>query len=72
MVLEPRRTPTEQLAALFDGKSPADRKRLLAELERAGARVYEALARDETDPATRERLLEAARREIANAEVLEG
>lgn len=72
MVLEPRRTPTEQLAALFDGKSPADRKRLLAELERAGARVYEALARDETDPATRERLLEAARREVANAEVLEG
>jgi hypothetical protein len=64
--------PELALAALFRDASPAETRRLLARLERAGAALYERLAAAEPDPRTREALLAAARREIANAEVLEG
>ncbi len=72
MVLEPRKSPQEQLSSLFEGKGVEERKALLAALERDGAQIYEWLAAQESDPAERERLLEGARREIANAELLEG
>lgn len=72
MVLEPRRSAEEQLSALFEGKDVAERKALLAALERGGAQIYEWLAAQENDLVERERLLEGARREIANAELLEG
>jgi uncharacterized protein (TIGR00369 family) len=72
MVLEPRKSPQEQLSGLFEGKTAEERKALLATLERGGAQIYEWLATQETDPAEKERLLEGARREIANAELLEG
>jgi hypothetical protein len=66
-----RAAAEEQLAALFRDASPAETRKLLARLERAGAALYERLAAAETDPSTREALRAAARREIANAEVLE-
>jgi 1,4-dihydroxy-2-naphthoyl-CoA hydrolase len=72
MVLEPRKSPQEQLTAMFEGKGVDERKALLATLERGGAHVYEWLAAQEPDPARKELLLEGARREIANAELLEG
>jgi uncharacterized protein (TIGR00369 family) len=72
MVLEPRGTPQEDLAALFEGKSEAERKAMLAVLERGGAALYRAFAADESDPAERQALLVAARREEENAELLEG
>ncbi len=72
MVLEPRKSPEEQLSGLFEGKSVEERKALLAALERGGAQIYEWLASQESDPAEKVRLLEGARREIANAELLEG
>lgn len=72
MVLEPRRSPQEQLTALFEGKGVEERRAILAQLERGGAQLYEWLASQESDPVERERLLEAAGRELANAEVLEG
>ncbi|MEX0782688.1 MAG: PaaI family thioesterase [Dehalococcoidia bacterium] len=72
MVLEPRKSAQEQLSGLFEGKGVEERKALLATLERAGAEMYEWFAAQATDPAEKERLLEGARREIANAELLEG
>ena len=45
--------------------------RLLAQLERGGASVYERLAAGEPDPARKARLLEGAQREIDNALLLE-
>ncbi len=76
IVLEPpasaARSGAEQLAALFQGKSNAEQKALLAQLERSGAAVYRILAASETDAAAKEALLEAAVREEQNAEVLEG
>lgn len=75
IVLEPppaARTEQEQLTALFAGKSLAEQKALLANLERAGAGLYRVFAQSETDATVKEALLEAARREEENAEVLEG
>jgi uncharacterized protein (TIGR00369 family) len=72
IVLEPQRTEAEQLTALFAGKSLAEQKALLANLERAGAGLYRVFAESETNSAAKEALLEAARREEENAEVLEG
>ncbi len=62
----------ETLAQLFAGKTVAEQKSLLAQLERGGAAMYRAGAEAETDPAKREALLAAAAREEDNAEVLEG
>jgi uncharacterized protein (TIGR00369 family) len=72
IVLEAQRTPAQTMAALFDGLDLAERKALLAQLERAGAATYRAMAADEPDPAIRAALLAAAVREEENAELLEG
>ena len=61
----------EMLAALFAGKTVADQKALLAQLERAGARLYRAWAASEPNPRTKAALLAAAEREEQNARVLE-
>jgi uncharacterized protein (TIGR00369 family) len=70
MVLEAKQTEQEMMAALFQGKSVAEQKTLLATLERGGAAVYRALAAQETDAATRQALLAAAQKEEENAETL--
>jgi hypothetical protein len=59
------------MAQLFQGRSMAEQKALLAALERAGAAVYRSMAEQETDPGLRAELLDAAEREEQNAEVLE-
>lgn len=64
-------TAQETLAALFEGKSMEEQKALLAQLERGGAALYRAFAESEADPEARAALLEAARREDENAELLE-
>ncbi len=51
--------------------STAERKALLAQLERGGAAIYRALAADEADAAFRAELHAAADREDQNAIVLE-
>lgn len=71
MVLEPRRTPQQQIAALFEGKTPEEQRTLLAQLERGGAAIYRSWAERETEPARREALLAAALKEDENAETLE-
>ena len=53
---------SEELSTLAEG---------VAALERGGAAMYRAWAADESDEVFREALLEAARREEENAEVLE-
>jgi uncharacterized protein (TIGR00369 family) len=72
IVLEASRTPAETLSSFFAGKSSAEQKDLLAELERGGAAVYRALAAQEPDAATKRDLLAAAEREEENARLLEG
>lgn len=71
-VLTARQSPPETVAALFQDKSPAEQRALLATLERAGAALYQALAAAEGDAAARDALLAAAAREEENARVLEG
>jgi uncharacterized protein (TIGR00369 family) len=65
------RAPAEVMASLFDGRSAAEQRALLAVLERAGAGIYRAWAEKEDDPGRREELLAAARREEENAAALE-
>jgi uncharacterized protein (TIGR00369 family) len=72
IVLEPARSPQQTISSLFGGKTLAERKALLAELERGGAAIYRAMAADETDEAVRASLTAAADREVENAELLEG
>ncbi len=62
----------ETLAKLFAGKTVAEQKSLLAQLERAGAVMYRSFAEAEPDPAKKEGRLAAARKEEENADVLEG
>ena len=71
IVLEAKQSEQEQLTAMFAGKPLDEQKELLARLERAGAALYRAFAEAETDAAARTALLDAARREEENAEVLE-
>lgn len=71
IVLEGRKSEQEMLSALFEGKSLDEQKQLLAQLERGGAALYRAFAANETDAATKQAMLDAARREEENAEVLE-
>jgi uncharacterized protein (TIGR00369 family) len=71
MVLNGPKSNEEMLTGLFAGKTLAEQKALLAQLERAGAGLYEAFAAQEADPARRKALLNAAQREIDNAVVLE-
>ncbi|MGH6692429.1 MAG: hotdog fold thioesterase, partial [Gammaproteobacteria bacterium] len=63
--------PAEAMAKLFDGKTAAEQRALLAVLERAGAAIYRSWAEKEEDPKHREELLAAARREEENAQTLE-
>ena len=72
MVLEPRVPPEQALTAMFQGLSLEEQKSLLARLERGGAALYRGFAEQETDAGEKQRLLEAARREEENAELLEG
>ena len=71
MVLEPKPAPAQTLASLFQGKNLDEQKALLAQLERSGASVYRSFADAESNAQAREALLEAARREEENAELLE-
>lgn len=71
IVLPAEPAPEEQLAALFAGKTSDEIRPLLARLERAGAALYEQMAKDEPDAGRREALLAARQRELDNAEVLE-
>jgi 1,4-dihydroxy-2-naphthoyl-CoA hydrolase len=70
MVLEPRRSPQDTMAQLFEGKTLAEQKALMATLERAGATLYHVFATHESDPQARAALLEGAAREEANARLL--
>lgn len=63
-------TPTETMTKLFRGKPVAEQQQLLAVLEHAGAAMYQQWAQTESDPGQRQALLEAAQREIANANTL--
>jgi hypothetical protein len=68
----PRAKPPAQLLAdLFEGMSVPEQQALLATLERAGAALYEQWAAAAGNEEARRLLLEAARREVENAEVLE-
>lgn len=71
MVLEPRISPQETMTKLFEGKSLAEQKALLATLERGGASLYRSWAAHETREEVRAELLAAAVREEENATVLE-
>ncbi len=71
MVLQGPTTEQQLLADLFAGKNLEEQKALLSQLERAGAGLYQAFASQETDPARKQALLDAAQREIDNAVVLE-
>lgn len=71
MVLEPRLTPQETMAKLFEGKSLAEQKDLLAILERGGASIYRSWAAQETHKGRQDALLAAAIREEENAVTLE-
>lgn len=59
------------MGKLFQERTPAEQKALLAALERSGAAVYRALAANEPDAALAKELLAAAEREEQNAAVLE-
>lgn len=71
MVLEPRLSPQETMGKLFEGKSLAEQKALMAMLERSGAFLYRSWAEQETQKGTQEALLTAAVREEENASLLE-
>lgn len=71
MALEPRLSPQETMVKLFEGKSLAEQKSLMALLERGGASLYRSWASQETAKDAREALLASAMREEENAVVLE-
>ena len=71
IVLEPKQSPQQAIAALFEGKTPDEQKALLAQLERGGAAIYHSLAATEPDASKKAELLAAADREVDNAVVLE-
>ncbi len=59
------------LANLFFGKPAAEQIQLLARLERTAAQIYRALVEAAADPQAREELVNAAERELANADAME-
>lgn len=74
MVMQGGGGPTEPLQvvqSLFQGKTPAEQKALLSQLERGGAAIYRQLAANETDEARKADLLRAAEKEEENARTLE-
>lgn len=70
--LTKKESPAEVMAGLFAGKDASEQRALLATLERGGAAIYDALAADAKNDEERTALEEAASRERANAELLEG
>src|SRR6516164_6898793 len=62
--------PERVMAALFEGKSGFETKRILARLERGGGTIYRALAASEKNEKARDALLAAAIREEENAKLL--
>ncbi|MEX1194342.1 MAG: PaaI family thioesterase [Dehalococcoidia bacterium] len=71
MVLAAPTSNQQMLANLFQGKSLAEQKALLAQLEHAGAGLYRVFAEQEPDAARKQELLRAADREEENAKTLE-
>jgi uncharacterized protein (TIGR00369 family) len=74
MVLQGGTGPTEPmqvLTGMFANKSLNEQKKLLAQLERAGAALYQQFAAQEPDEVKKKALLDAAQREVDNAVVLE-
>ena len=71
MVLSAPPSNEDLLTGLFQGKSLAEQKALLAQLERAGAGLYRLFASQETDGARKAELLRAAEKEEENAKTLE-
>jgi uncharacterized protein (TIGR00369 family) len=71
MVLAAPPSNQQLLADLFRGKSLAEQKALLAQLERAGAGLYRVFAEQEPDAARKQELLRAAEKEEENAKTLE-
>ncbi len=71
MVLAAPPSNQQLLTSLFQGKSLAEQKALLAELERAGAGLYRTFAEQEPDPERKKELLRAAEKEEENARTLE-
>ncbi len=71
MVLAGPPPPEEAIASFFQGKSLAEQKALLAQLEHGGAAVYRMIAAQEPDEARKQALLRAAEREEENARTLE-
>ena len=71
MVLAGPPPPQEAIASFFQGKSLAEQKELLAQLEHGGAAVYRMIAAQEPDEARKKELLRAAEREEENAKTLE-
>jgi hypothetical protein len=72
MVLPAAKSEQQVLTELFAGKTLEEQKALLAQLERAGAGLYQAFAAQEGDEGRKQALLEAAQRELDNAATLEG
>ena len=72
LVLEPRLSPQETMGKLFEGKSVAEQKALMALLERGGAALYRSWAAQDPQQDASEALLAAAVREEENAALLEG
>jgi uncharacterized protein (TIGR00369 family) len=71
MVLAGPPPPEEAIASFFQGKSLAEQKAILAQLEHGGAAVYRMIAAQEPDEARKKELLRAAEREEENAKTLE-
>jgi uncharacterized protein (TIGR00369 family) len=71
MVLEAPKSAQELLPELFGGKSLAEQKAFLAQLERSGAALYRAFASQETNEEHKKALLRAAEKEEENAVTLE-
>jgi len=71
MVLAGPPPTQEAIASFFQGKSLAEQKELLAQLEHGGAAVYRMIAAQEPDEARKKELLRAAEREEENAKTLE-
>lgn len=66
------KSPTETMTGFFSGKTAAEQKQLLAELERGGAQIYRTLADQAESEDERKALTESAEREEHNARILDG
>jgi uncharacterized protein (TIGR00369 family) len=71
MVLSGPPSNQDLLTGLFQGKTLAEQKALLAQLERAGAGLYRTFAAQEPNEERKQELLRAADKEEENARTLE-